>query len=436
MRQGDLAHVLVVRAHLEVLERVAHVVDVDAVAPAHAALHQYAHDGPQHLVGHLHVLARLQHAEPLEEVVAALVLLAHKLHVAADGGVARGHVDVRGGAAARRAAHRRLALQQQHLAAALAALVLRLGRHDHRLAAKLGGKLARQAAVDGGVLGPRAHRLRLVRDARPLARAGQVAPGRLLLGRAVVGRVQERYDALLEAARDLAALQLADGALLAVTRARQQARQAGCAAVSLEGRNHGAVLRQLDVALWHLRDALGDGLALGADQRPAGTPSRAVCAAFRAGSRLSQRRHPLPVDHFFTCTTSILYGRDQMAQCTGTTARGERCRLEARPGRKRCHHHARGLANGGATTGAKRKGKGKAKKQAKTKGTVQGTRHRGGDAHEVKLSDVVVPIANKIQSLFDLKVGHYTNRANGLPDVLPTVHNYSAAVSCTAAPIT
>lgn len=111
-----------------------------------------------------------------------------------------------------------------------------------------------------------------------------------------------------------------------------------------------------------------------------------------------------------------------MTQCTGTTARGERCRLEARPGRKRCHHHARGLANGGATTGAKRKGKGKAKKQAKTKGTVQGTRHRGGDAHEVELSDVVVPIANKIQSLFDLKVGHYTNRANGLPDVLPTVH--------------
>lgn len=105
-----------------------------------------------------------------------------------------------------------------------------------------------------------------------------------------------------------------------------------------------------------------------------------------------------------------------MTQCTGTTSRGERCRLDARPGRKRCRHHARGSVNGGATTGTKRKGKAKGTAKAK------GTRHRGGDAHEVKLSDVVVPIANKIQSLFDIKVGHYTNRASGQPDVLPTVH--------------
>ena len=108
-----------------------------------------------------------------------------------------------------------------------------------------------------------------------------------------------------------------------------------------------------------------------------------------------------------------------MAQCTGTTARGERCRLEARPGRKRCHHHARGSANGISATGAKRKGKAKAKTRVKAKAT---TRHRGGNVLEVKLSEVVVPIANKIQSLFDLKVPHYTHRAIGLPDVLPTVH--------------
>ena len=105
-----------------------------------------------------------------------------------------------------------------------------------------------------------------------------------------------------------------------------------------------------------------------------------------------------------------------MTQCTGTTARGERCRLETRPGRKRCHHHARGSANGGAETGAKRKGKANGKAKAK------GTRHRGGDAREVKLIDVVVPITNKIQSLFNLKVGHYTNRPLGQPDVLATAH--------------